>query len=301
MSRKNIIVLLSILLISSILLAGCSSSSKGVAEQIGDTVAGVLPTDNSIAPSYPSHQDKGGSAIPDYDSEQSTSQNADNLINLYERKMIKNGYIIISSNKPKDLETQIINTLKDCQGYIVNTSQSGNDENYHSELIVKIPYEEFDMFIVKIKDFGEVKHTDISTQDVTEEYIDLEARKNTLKVQEQRLIEMLGKAENVEELLKVENELSRIRYELEKVEGRIRYLNNSVSYSTLRISIQQKVEPTKPQVDSVWDEIWFSFTDGIGTFFNAILVFVKGIVWLLPFLVVGVPIILIVYKKKFKK
>lgn len=290
MSRRKVFLMLFVLLITSTLIVGCSSGYKGVTETSKSNSVGAIPQDNSVAPSY-----GGGSemskdeAHPQYE------------VELYERKIIKNGSVTIEANKPKDLETEIVEVLNDFNGYIVNTTQSGNDENYRSELTVKIPYDKFDNFITKVKELADVRHNNISTQDITEEFIDLEARQNALKLQEERLLEMLVKAESVEELLKVENELSRVRYELEKVEGRIRYLDNAVSYSTLRISIQQKVEPTKPQVDSVWDEIWFSFTDGIGTFFNAILHIIKGVVWLTPFLIIVIPVGFIIYKKKFKK
>jgi len=292
MSRGKWPFVILILLIISILFTGCASYQK--VERVATDSVGYIPDTNSMTPSYPPHEE-GKSSFNDYE------DNSKNEIGVYERKMIKKGSISINSNKPKDLEAEIINMLNNYNGYIVNTTQSGNDENYHVELIVKIPYDKFDTFLVKIKEIAEVRYTDINTQDVTEEYIDLTARQNTLKLQEERLLEMLKKAEVVEDLIKVENELSRIRYELEKIEGRIRYLDNAVLYSTLTISIYQKGEPTKPQVDSIWEEIWFSFKDGIGTFFNAVFFIVKGIVWLLPFIIICLPIGFIIFKKKFKK
>jgi len=76
-----------------------------------------------------------------------------------------------------------------------------------------------------------------SGRDVTEEYIDLEARLRNLRRQEERLLEILDRAESVKDVLEVERELGRVRGEIERLEGRLRYLSNRVEFATITVEL----------------------------------------------------------------
>ena len=73
----------------------------------------------------------------------------------------------------------------------------------------------------------------IDSQDVTEEYIDITARLKTKKELEARYLELLKKANKVEEIVSIEKEIGNLRSDIESIEGRLRYINNAVAYSTL--------------------------------------------------------------------
>ena len=113
-------------------------------------------------------------------------------------------------------------------GYVQHMTQAN--------MIVRVPAERFYEAVEKIEAAGTVTRRDISAIDVTEEYVDLELRlKNALALQE-RLREILKKAQNVKDALAVEVELNRVRAEAERIEGQLNRLKNRVAYATLAVS-----------------------------------------------------------------
>jgi len=146
--------------------------------------------------------------------------NSPNLdLNLAGKKVIKNADVNLTVKDNLKAEGQIQELVLQYQGFIQNTESYQNKDRSFTNMDVRIPAEGFESFLNAVKNVGELTHNRIYTTDVTEEYIDLSARQKTLLVQEERLQEMLKKANNVDELLKVENELGRVRGEKERKTG----------------------------------------------------------------------------------
>jgi len=222
----------------------------------------------------------------------------DNNIELdsMEQKIIKNGEISITVQSNTQAEAEVLKLVTKYRGMVQNTNTYVSRDTSNTDMVVRIPAESFDEFINDLKDLGEVPRCYIYTTDVTEEYIDLSARQKTLVIQEERLQEMLKKANNVDELLKVENELARIRGEIEKITGRLRYLDNRISLSTVNISLRTKYIPTQAETKNFRGEILYSFQDGIGSFVNVAVWLLKTTIWLLPFLIIGIPIFIFLWR-----
>ena len=124
----------------------------------------------------------------------------------------------------------------------------------------------FDNLIFKIKDLGEIKSINISSEDISKEYYDIQARLNSFKKQEERYLDLLNKATNVEEILKVEVELNRIRTSIEQLEGQIRFYDNRVSLATIHLN----VNPLKIIKNNFFYKIFNSFKEAISGFFSSI-------------------------------
>ncbi|MEE8114793.1 MAG: DUF4349 domain-containing protein, partial [Nitrososphaerales archaeon] len=123
------------------------------------------------------------------------------------------------------------------------------------------------------------------SDDVTEEYVDLQARLTNLDRQEARLQEILGLARNVDEVLKIENELERVRGEIERLTGRINYLESNVAMSTISVNLNQPGPAPFPEVD------WFEpFRTGILFFFGGFRGVILAISAGIPVFVVGAPL-----------
>jgi hypothetical protein len=125
-------------------------------------------------------------------------------------------------------------------GYIsdsfMNNEGVGRKTGY---VIVRVSEKDFDAAIADLEKVGDVLNKNISGQDVTEEYIDLEARMANLKLEEQRYRDILKKAEKVEDLLAIERELSRVRGEIESMQGRLNYLKNRVDLATITVNLAE--------------------------------------------------------------
>lgn len=154
-----------------------------------------------------------------------------------ERKLIKTGQISFQTKNMAETRNNIKSALTSLKGYVSKENAYDYRENPSEELVVRIPAENFDKLIDIISKGAEeldVKRIDI--EDVTEQFIDVEARLKTKKDLETKYRELLAKASAMEDVLKIEKELNIIREEIESTEGRLKYLSNQVSFCTLSIS-----------------------------------------------------------------
>lgn len=127
-------------------------------------------------------------------------------------------------------------------GYVANTSvQGGRDQLRSATLEVKVPAERFDEALAGLSPIGKVESVNVSAQDVGEEYVDITARVENARRLESRLIELLAnRTGRLQDVLSVERELARVREEIERYEGRLRYLRTHAATSTLTIAVHER-------------------------------------------------------------
>jgi hypothetical protein len=160
---------------------------------------------------------------------------------LVERKLIKNGEISFKTKSLKESKNAIKKALEGFGGYIAKENVYDYSQNPSEELIVRVPAQHFDELLENIlKGADEIDSKKIDIADVTEEFVDVEARLKNKKQLELKYQELLAKAGNMEDILKIEKERSVIREDIESTEGRLRYLTSQVSLSTLRITYYEK-------------------------------------------------------------
>lgn len=157
-----------------------------------------------------------------------------------ERKLIKNGSIEFEVSSVTDTKEKINALVKESGGYISSDNQNNYSGNPRFEQNIRIPADKLDDFVSKIESLArKVDSKTISTQDVTEEFIDVETRLATKKELEARYRDLLKQAKYVKDIIEVEAQLNNVRSEIESMEGRLKYLNSQVSYSTLNVSYYQ--------------------------------------------------------------
>lgn len=237
----------------------------------------------------------GDSYAPSTESaEEKQSSNNDINVALAERKLIKEADLSWETNNMKKSHELVIAQVKAFNGFISNDNQYKDDYQYSNDMVAKIPADKFDEFLKSIQ--KEVKYfdrKDIRTIDVTEEYIDVDARIRTKKELEQRYLEILKKANSVEDIMSVEAQLNEVRNEIESAEGRMKVLNNQISLSTVRINFY---EITSAPV-GFFGKIGKSFIDG----WNFLLKFMLDLITLWPFILLGVIIIYFIIKRRRKR
>ena len=131
---------------------------------------------------------------------------------------------------------------KEEHGYVATTdSQKQANGKLRGQVVVKVLPENLDRFLQKIRGLGELKNQTLGTEDVTKAYFDTDARLKNARVMEQRLIEMLKtKTGKVSDLLQVEKELGRVREDIEKMQGELKYWDSQVQFATVTISLVEK-------------------------------------------------------------
>ncbi len=164
--------------------------------------------------------------------------------------------------------------------------------------MVRVPSQNFQPFIDGVSEgVSYFDRKDISRQDVTEEFVDLEARLKAKRELENRYLELLAKAKNVKEMLEIERELSQIREEIEAKQGRLNYLKNRVSLSSINLYFYKTTSQTGVTV-SYGQKMVNALKGG----WDGISVFFLGILYLWPlFLIVGILILILRRYLKRKK
>ena len=159
-----------------------------------------------------------------------------------ERKLIKYGSVDFEVDDIDATKKSITEVTTDFGGYISSDNQNNYSGSPRYEQTVRIPSNKLDDFISKIEELARnVDSKNISTQDVTEEFIDVETRLKTKKALEERYLELLKQAKAVKDLVEVETQLANVRGEIESMEGRLKYLNNQVNLSTVTLTYYQPV------------------------------------------------------------
>lgn len=149
-----------------------------------------------------------------------------------ERKLIKNGSIQIEVENFDSVDDQIKAFVKKFGGYIVDTY---NNENCYNTTI-RIPSDKFEIAMDESGTLGKVKSRSENSQDVTDQYYDLESRIETKKILKEKFESYLKQATNMSDLLEVERQLNEVISELEAVEGRMKRLSNQIDFSTIYIN-----------------------------------------------------------------
>jgi hypothetical protein len=158
------------------------------------------------------------------------------------RKLIRNANVELEIVSFNDAVQKITAFATEERGYVATTnSQKQANGKLRGQVIIKVLPENLDRFLQKIRGLGELKNQTLGTEDVTKGYFETDARLKNARVMEQRLIEMLKtKTGKVADLLQVEKELGRVREDIEKMQGELKYWDSQVQFATVTISLAEK-------------------------------------------------------------
>ncbi len=207
------------------------------------------------------------------------------------RHFIQTGSMNITVKSTHEAISSIRNLAEQTDSIVSNLSLYEARENqFAANVTLRIPAEKFDSMVEKIQALGKYSDLNTNINDVTMEYVDLESRLNNQIAQEKRLVEILEMAENVEEVLEVERELYRVRGEIESMTGRLNYLKDQVSYSTLNIYVKEEAIPTTNvsggAFDNIGQRIREAFTGSINFILHAISSLIVILSALLPVMII---------------
>ena len=210
-----------------------------------------------------------------------------------ERKVIKEGDISFETGNAKETRALISKSIAELKGYIASDNVFDYTDKTEHRITMRVPAESFDLLLDRISQHAKkLDSKNIQTVDVTAEYIDVESRIKTKKELEVRYSELLKKAMKVEEILNIEREIGTLRTEIESMEGRLKYMQDKVSFSTLTVTFYEKSSGS------------FGFNSKIGQAFKNgwtnLLWFILGVANLWPFLILGI-LVVFLYKRFGRK
>jgi len=167
-------------------------------------------------------------------------------------------------------------------GFVANTTvQGGRDQLRSASLELKIPSERFDDALAGLSPIGKVESVNVSAEDVGEEYVDIAARVENAHRLEARIIDLLAnRTGKLQDVLSVEHELARVREEIERYEGRMRYLKTRASVSTLTIAVHERAPVIVPVAGD--GPIFMAFRQAWENFIGVVAGFVASLGILIP-------------------
>jgi hypothetical protein len=210
------------------------------------------------------------------------------------RKIVYDAQIDLIVDSVDPIAKKVGTLVQDAGGYIAEQNVTGSPGSLRSmRWRVRVPVDQFDTFVDSIVTLGELERNNRTSQDVTEQYYDLAARIKNKRLEEQTLNKILQeRTGKLEDVLKIEIELSRVRGEIEQLEGKIRVLENLSSLATLVLNIHErdKYAPPAPvvadfrtQISRVWQG---SLLDLRNMGKSLVLWVVSWAIWI-PFLLLG--------------
>lgn len=205
---------------------------------------------------------------------------------IIDRKLIRNGHLEFKTDDVKKAKAEIEKISKELNGYISDETENNYDARVQYNQTIRVPADQFDALIASIEKLADkVENKGINTQDVTEEFIDVEARLKTKKELEARYSEILKQAKTVSDIISIESQIANVRAEIESMTGRLNYLKNQVSFSTLNVSYYQVLGTdfgfASKFVQSLkdgWDNL-LSFLIGLVSFWPFVLGIAALIFW----------------------
>lgn len=196
-------------------------------------------------------------------------------------------------------------------GGYVEQSNIYNGSNYSgyrsarsASMTVRIPQKSLDEFVNEVSVIGNVTRKTEGVDDITLSYVDTESRQKALKTEQERLLELLSKAESLDDVLTIESRLSEVRYQIESYTSTLRTYDNLVDYSTVTLSINEVKELTPVEEETAWQRMKNGFAESVESVADGFKEFVIWFVIHIPQLILWAAVIAIIvlirraYKKK---
>lgn len=162
--------------------------------------------------------------------------------------------------------------LAEAGGYIENSEMWSYEENRRNcHLKLRVPAEKLDGLLASMGENCNVLNKSVSQEDVTLNYVDTQSHRDALRVEQERLLELLERAETLEDIIALEDRLTNVRYELQNYESALRVLDSQVDHSTVELSLQEVRKLTEPTPESFGSRAWTGLKENardIGHFFQ---------------------------------
>ena len=210
------------------------------------------------------------------------------------QKLIKTVSMSMETKEFDTLLESIRGKVEELGGYIESSEISGSSYysvqgNRYAWLTLRIPAEKLDGFVTIVSELGNVTSKNESVEDITLQYVDVESHKQALETEQARLLELLEKAESMEDIIAIESRLSQVRYELQSYGSTLRTYDNRVNYSTVSIDISE-VERVTPVIE---ERTFYRLSDNLYDIGRGMRNFAIWFISSLPYLVIWALIIIV--------
>lgn len=261
------------LVVLMFIIVGCGSSSEDEKSATSSENSTEAKMDMDTE-----YEDSDGGLISDAKGPSSTVKDVDYM------KYIMTYYYDLETLEFEESEQRLTELVTNYDGYFEQANVTGRsisgkmNSRRRGYFIARIPVENVDLFLSGLDGVGNELSRNSETDNVTNQYYDMEARIKTLTIREENLLEMLEDANDLEFMIQLERELSDVRYEIESYMSSFRNLENKISFTTINIDLTEVIEETVIEEERVtfMDRISGGFSDSISmvtNFFEELIIF----------------------------
>lgn len=197
------------------------------------------------------------------------------------------------------------NRLSETGGYMENSDMYAYDENSRScQLKLRVPADKLDAFLSAMGENCNVLSRSVTEEDITLSYVDAQSYRDALRVEQERLLELLEQAESLEDIISLEDRLTTVRYQLQNYESTLRVYDSQVNYSTIHLDLREVQELTEPVPESWGSRAWTGMRENardIGVFFQELGLFLVTHLPTLVLLTIIVGIVLLLTAKSRRR
>jgi len=157
-----------------------------------------------------------------------------------DRKIVKTGSMTLEVEDIAETMDEVAEMADELNGYVVSSYKYDYEGRVSGRIVIRVPFEKFEEAFARLRQLAiAVPYETTTAEDVTKEYVDLEAQLSNLLATEDQYLALMEKADNVEDMLKVQRELSHVRGEIEQIEGRMKYLEQTSETSLIEVNLQE--------------------------------------------------------------
>ena len=213
-----------------------------------------------------------------------------------ERKIVKTGNISLEVEDVAKAMDEVAEVADELGGYVVSSHKYERKKGISGSVTIRVPADRFDEAFERLRQLAiNVPQESTEARDVTEEYVDLQARLRNLEATEAQYLALLEKATTVEEMLKVQQALSNVREEIERIEGRMKYLERTSDMSLIEVSLEETKALAEPWSAS---NAFRSAVRGLTTFGRGL---ATAVIWLGIFCWVWIPPLVIWLRRRRRR
>lgn len=282
------VLLVSLILVGMVSLSACAASPSGVPQSFEKEMpAGesfdFAPSAPVQAPSQPAAREEGGfaSSVP----------------SSVERMVIKDAKLSLIVKDPPSAMDAIATMAEEMEGFVVSaelyqTKTKTGKEIPRATITIRVPAEMLTQALDKIKSLTDQppQSENISSQDITAEYTDLDSRLRNLKRTEEQLQEIMDRAYSTEDVLAVYQQLTQVREQIEVIEGQMKYYREAVALSSITVTLIAE-EAVEPLSIGGWKPVGVA-RDALQALINAVQFLINAAIWVLIFVL---PVLLLLY------
>jgi len=180
------------------------------------------------------------------------------------RLVIREAKLSLRTPSPQALIGRSSELTRRFDGFVVSSETSHRQGKVvKAQVSLRVRAEQLDTALAELRKLGEVLNESVTGQDVSAEFVDVQARLKAKRVLEERLLAIAAEAKAVEDMLKVETELSRVRGEIEQLEGRSRLLSDRARLSLIEVTAQSPSQPAEPEAQSFGSKLGAGFDKAV--------------------------------------